>query len=409
MRDHDVRTALREHLCTEHVGDDSTYIVEEMGIWAGSVRIDVAVINGELGGFELKSDSDTLARLPSQAELYSKVFDRVTLVAGGKHARKAFAMVPRWWGRIVATPAPDGGVKLKVQKPAGRNPKPDASLIVQLLWKDEAVAVLEAHGLARGWRAKRVSEIYARLVSSLTLDELQTHVRAALKARTNWLRQMRPGHLDVAVDGEAHPSSGRSSRNGCPAGGDLVDLRITPAVSKPATRRQPHDVPCMVSKLDISVQAASTFCAHAMQDEEAVSQSVLCVDRERPRHVNGQCIGSDGGVVAKVDTVRKSVEVKAAPQLELATRKRRSADLEPAEHLGHRAAGDSDGTPIGAIMKGRKRIQNRDAKGRYVSNAVPQIHDEVGFRGAAKPGPKPRRRAGQLGQPDAQRHATAVD
>lgn len=47
MRDLDVRTALRRELAQQHSGDDRTLIVEEMGIWSGSVRVDVAVVNGD--------------------------------------------------------------------------------------------------------------------------------------------------------------------------------------------------------------------------------------------------------------------------------------------------------------------------------------------------------------------------
>ena len=69
MRDIDVRQAVKSYLKALHEDDPATRIVEEMGIWAGSVRIDIAVINGELSGFELKSDSDTLQRLPLQADI----------------------------------------------------------------------------------------------------------------------------------------------------------------------------------------------------------------------------------------------------------------------------------------------------------------------------------------------------
>ena len=79
MRDLDVRTAVRAQLVAAHADDDNTRIVEEMGIWSGSVRVDVAVINGELAGWELKSARDNLRRLPQQAELYSQVFDRMTI------------------------------------------------------------------------------------------------------------------------------------------------------------------------------------------------------------------------------------------------------------------------------------------------------------------------------------------
>ena len=64
MRDRDVRQALLAHLAELHAGDPDTRIVEEMGVWCGTARIDVAVVNGELCGFELKSERDTLERLP---------------------------------------------------------------------------------------------------------------------------------------------------------------------------------------------------------------------------------------------------------------------------------------------------------------------------------------------------------
>ena len=51
MRDADIRKAVRTMLDAQHVGDDDTRIVEEMGVWSGSVRVDIAVINGELHGF----------------------------------------------------------------------------------------------------------------------------------------------------------------------------------------------------------------------------------------------------------------------------------------------------------------------------------------------------------------------
>jgi hypothetical protein len=182
MRDCDVRMALRERLSIEHAGDDNTRLVEEMGIWSGTVRIDVAVINGELSGYELKSDSDSLERLPFQAEIYSKVFDRVTLVVGSKHIRLALTIVPRWRGCLEAKTS-KGKVVLKPKRNGRINPSRDADVIVQLLWKDEAVAVLDAHGLAKGWRSRRAPEICSRLVSALPFDVLTDHVRAALSRR----------------------------------------------------------------------------------------------------------------------------------------------------------------------------------------------------------------------------------
>jgi hypothetical protein len=55
MRDADVRAAVRRRLAAQHAGDDNTLVVEEMGIWSASARIDIAAINGELTGAELEA------------------------------------------------------------------------------------------------------------------------------------------------------------------------------------------------------------------------------------------------------------------------------------------------------------------------------------------------------------------
>jgi hypothetical protein len=198
MRDSDVRAALRDKLHALHAGDADTRLVEEMGIWSGSVRIDMAVINGELAGFELKSDRDTLQRLPNQADLYGRVFDRLTLVVGSRHMDKAMAVIPPWWG-VTAAALIDGRVALTDVRAPMPNPSPDPYLVAQLLWKEEAVGALEAFGLAVGWRSKRVKLIHQRLAAEVPFADLALHVRSALKVRNKWLGQSGPDHLDVSV------------------------------------------------------------------------------------------------------------------------------------------------------------------------------------------------------------------
>lgn len=205
MRDKDVREAVWRQLACEHAGDPDTRLVQEMGVWSGTVRIDIAVINGELSGFELKSDRDTLARLPFQAEIYSKVFDRLTLVVGSRHRSKIDDAIPQWWGVTVATQAKES-VALEIVRPACLNSSVEPHLVAQLLWKEEAIDVLDRHGLAKGWRAKRVKLIHERLARELPVDELRREVRRALKCRADtWLRQMMSSQLDVAVHADLDP------------------------------------------------------------------------------------------------------------------------------------------------------------------------------------------------------------
>lgn len=186
MRDSDVRAAILARLDSEHADDPETLIVQEMGVWSGSARIDVAVINGELCGYELKSDSDTLERLPAQAELYNKVFDRVCLVVGKRHISEARSIVPKWWG-IVEASAKNGEIELRDKRSAKSNPKPDALLIARLLWKEEALSIMDSKGIAYGFRSKTADEISQKLASEIPLAELSAFVRAALKSRANWL------------------------------------------------------------------------------------------------------------------------------------------------------------------------------------------------------------------------------
>ena len=178
-RDHDVRALLKRHLA-EVYAHTPTLILDELGLCEGDVRVDVAAINAELAGFEIKSPADSLTRWPKQLRGYSKVVDRAWLVATDKALERA--KPPAWWGviRIVETPVQLG---IRVLREAELNPSPDPLAIAQLLWHAEALEILEKRGAARGVRTKRRSFAWERLIDTLTLDEIRHEVRAALRAR----------------------------------------------------------------------------------------------------------------------------------------------------------------------------------------------------------------------------------
>jgi hypothetical protein len=186
MRDSDVRTAVRRWLEAQYA--DDSRIVEEMGVWSGTVRIDIAVINGELHGFELKSERDTLTRLSGQAELYSQVFDRMTLVTAERHLEKALSKIPSWWGVSTAR-LTRSAIELTRVKEAERNEGVDPLQLARLLWRSEALAVLEKHGLGRGYKSRTAEVIATRLATALSSDELSAEVRGVLKTRAGWLGQ----------------------------------------------------------------------------------------------------------------------------------------------------------------------------------------------------------------------------
>src|SRR4029077_11388986 len=104
-------------------------------------RIDIAVINGHLHGYEIKSASDTLQRLPSQLVAYSKVFDYLTIVTELKYYQRILDIIPAWVGVSVCSDKNDEE-EFKTIKPCELNQTKDSFYIAKLLWRDELIEIL---------------------------------------------------------------------------------------------------------------------------------------------------------------------------------------------------------------------------------------------------------------------------
>ena len=194
MRDIDIREALRVEMRAVHGSDPDTLILEEMGLCQGIVRVDVAVVNGSLHGYEIKSERDTLARLPSQAEIYNRVFDFVTIVTARKHERKVADSVPQWWGISIAVPTVSG-LTLHKRRRARQNKQLNPISLVQLLWREETLLALAQLGLAEGLKSKKRDIFSARLAGSVDLTTLSSIVREAVKRRVVSAQESSPPQL----------------------------------------------------------------------------------------------------------------------------------------------------------------------------------------------------------------------
>src|SRR4051812_23970522 len=96
IRENFHRTVLRrDHACPD------TLVLNELGLRHGEYRADIAVINGTLAGYEIKSDNDSLVRLVKQVQAYDAVFDRASVVVGPRHARTVTSRLPPSWGIYV--------------------------------------------------------------------------------------------------------------------------------------------------------------------------------------------------------------------------------------------------------------------------------------------------------------------
>lgn len=182
-----IRIALKEHLDGLHARDPKLRIVEELGIGHGAARVDVAVINGVLHGYEIKSDRDTLLRLPEQMNMYNSVFDQMTLVVGKSHLYESINLIPDWWGVIVAKfqNSNDSVVFYEIRK-ARKNTTGKRPAVTKLLWREEALQILEGLGEADGLRSKTRGQIYEKLTTVLDQKTLGDKVREKLFFREDW-------------------------------------------------------------------------------------------------------------------------------------------------------------------------------------------------------------------------------
>jgi hypothetical protein len=179
-RDRDIRDVLIRDLQNIFPDPTEDLILQEFG--CKTVRIDVAVINGALHGFEIKSDSDSLARLPLQAKEYSKIFDFMTLVCGPKLFRGASLIIPEWWGLQLARLENANVSVVPIREPR-KNPSQCNQALARMLWKKEALRCLRQNGHKGVTSKDPAEEVWAAAATLLPTRTLANEARLAIKAR----------------------------------------------------------------------------------------------------------------------------------------------------------------------------------------------------------------------------------
>lgn len=186
MREIEVRDAVRSGPIRKYLIDDRSRVIDELAICLGEARVDIAVVNGKLAGYEIKSKSDTLIRLPRQAAIYGRVFDEMTLIVDASHADASLKIIPDAWGVIEVRQTADRSPKLRKLRAPQATGDQDPYAIAQLLWKEEAVAILMAHREGPVPTSKPRSWLWGALASELPLKKLKSEVRRTLKVRGAW-------------------------------------------------------------------------------------------------------------------------------------------------------------------------------------------------------------------------------
>lgn len=156
------------------------FVIGELG------RIDIAAIGDQLVGYELKSDLDTLARLPRQMDAFGKVFDYCTLVVTTRHLAKARKVLKRSWGLAVVERSENDTLAYRQVRKATPTCGQDRVVLAELLWRDELLRALDALNASRGFRSATRPELAKRLASLTGREQLREIVSAAITERQGW-------------------------------------------------------------------------------------------------------------------------------------------------------------------------------------------------------------------------------
>ena len=184
MKDPHIREILRQTLLQPYINDRDSKVVEEMKLPLAKARIDMAVINGHLHAYEIKSASDNLLRLGGQIDGYQKIFDYVTVVIENKHYGKVYEYLPTWVGLCICSDTGGEGRITYIREPS-LNKSQSPFHLAQLLWHDELVELLIDQNIPHK-KNDRNWILCKTIINNIPLETLTRLVREKLKARTDW-------------------------------------------------------------------------------------------------------------------------------------------------------------------------------------------------------------------------------
>ncbi len=163
-----------------------TLVIDELGLAHAKCRIDVAVINGCIHGYEIKSARDTLGRLDGQLKIYCQTLQKLTLVVATKHVDTVMGKLPKWCGLIEAREGPRGGISFHKIQNAAYNPDVNPFMVVHLLWRDEVKDLLKKKGFENRDLHGNRKRLYEMLCKNMNLNEITTSILGCMEQRKAW-------------------------------------------------------------------------------------------------------------------------------------------------------------------------------------------------------------------------------
>lgn len=179
LREQDIKIALIDWLYKKGMLSDAT-IINEMVVANWSRRADLAIANGHLQAFEIKSDFDSLKRLDGQLKIFNSRFEKVTIVCAPKFTCEVSKRVSSDVG-VVEYQSNNRGVRFKIIQKGRVCSRLNKFVYLGFLLKSEIKDLLNQYEIAYSNELNRgCLEV---LASKLALNKIREFAITSIKNR----------------------------------------------------------------------------------------------------------------------------------------------------------------------------------------------------------------------------------
>jgi len=211
-----------------------------------SRRVDIAVANGKLFGFEIKSEFDSLDRLEGQIELYGRRFDKVFVVCADKFTDKVLEMTNSAVA-VIEFESLGNGLQFKMKRRGRVELKKKPEELLSFVNKKDILGELRRRksdfdtGLSR-------QELYSICGGVLTLQEVRSLSLETLKrnyqSRFNFFMDgvKREGYKESLLSYLLSSPKNDDSHSGCNSDDKLFFAQILTEVARKKMRPIPRRV-----------------------------------------------------------------------------------------------------------------------------------------------------------------------
>lgn len=181
-----IRQALHRRRFARAVKSSKALVFDELGLMHARARIDIAVINGSIHGYEIKSEADTLRRFDRQLAIYATCLQKLTVVCAERHLTELYSLTPKWCGILLVVKGPRSGLDfISVRKPE-KNPGLDKLKLAHLLWRPEVIDLLSRLDAPRALLKKSRVDMYDFVAKQMSASEIIDYVRECFISRETW-------------------------------------------------------------------------------------------------------------------------------------------------------------------------------------------------------------------------------